>query len=267
MFGKRILKSVFILLISSVSASHGEEAAPRPTPSAEAIVKAADKRIYAMKDQTAQVTFRVVDTDGVEKKTIFRLYWKNYFGQDHINSKTLLTTESPENDRGIKFLVWENVDEAQADRWLYLPELRQVRRIQPGLHRHEKEPDSDLLFEDMRRRRVDEDEHQLLGEEAIRGDLCYVIENRPKGKGLYGKTIIYISKNDGTVRKIDYFSETGARLKVQWIDWRQIDRYFVWKASQIFNTQASRKTFIEVDDVKLDIGLPDDQFSERALRK
>lgn len=259
--------ALFVFLILLPSALRAEESPPKPTPSAEAIIKASNKRIYAAKDQTSDVIFRIVDTDGSEKKTVFRLYWKNYGGEENLNSKTLLVTESPENDRGVKFLLWENVDEAQADLWLYLPELRQVRRIQPGRHHHEKEPDSDLLFEDMRQRRAERDTHRLLGEESVRGEPCYIIENRPKEKSLYEKTVTAISKNDGTVRRIEYFSEEGILLKTQWIDWRQIDRYFVWKTSEIFNAQSSRKTYVEVNNVKLNSGLPDDQFSERALRR
>ena len=108
-----------------------QEAPPKQEPTAEAILKAAHKRMYGIKDQTSQVTFRIVDTDGTEMKTIFRLYWKNYAGQENLHSKTLLVTESPVSDKGIKFLLWERAQENQAELWLYLPELRQVRRLQP----------------------------------------------------------------------------------------------------------------------------------------
>ncbi|MBI3805292.1 MAG: outer membrane lipoprotein-sorting protein [Nitrospirae bacterium] len=259
---------LFTLLLLLASPSAAEEAPPKPAPSPEAILKAAYKRMYGMKDETAQVVFRVVDTSGAEKKTLFRLYWKNYFGQDGLNSKSLLVTEAPAHDKGEKFLLWERTDENKADLWLYLPELRQVRRLQPGRHHHhEAEPESDLFFEDMQQRPVDRDEHQLLSEEEVRGEACYVIENRLKGNPLYGKTIVYISKTDGTLRKVDYFAADGKQVKMQWIDWQQIDQAFVWKASQVVSTESSRKTFVEVTDVKVNVGLQDDQFSERALRR
>jgi outer membrane lipoprotein-sorting protein len=264
---KTILISVLLSALSFPSFVRGEESPPKPTPSAESILKASLKRIYSVKDQTADVSFRVVDEKGTEKKTLFKLYWKNYSGKDNINSKALLVTESPSHDKGQKFLIWEYVEEDKADLWLYLPELRQVRRVQPGRHHHEDEPESDLLFEDMHQRRIETDDHLLLPEEEVRGEACYVIENKLKGKGLYSKTITYISKNDGTIRKIDYFSPEGPLLKTQWIDWQQIDQNFVWKTSQIFNAQTPRKTFVEVTNVKINVNLSDDQFSERALRK
>ncbi|SRR5579884_810703 len=259
-----LLLSLLLLPTPSLIA---QEIPPKPTPTAEAILKAAYKRMYAMKDQTSQVTFRVVSTDGSEKKTTFRLYWKGYTDQDNLTSKTLLVTESPSSDKGMKFLLWERPQENQADLWLYLPELRQVRRLQPGRHHHEKEPDSDLLFEDMHQRPVEWDQHRLLPEDDVRGEPCYVVESTLKNHHLYGKKILYISKNEGTARKIDYFSDAGTLLKTQWIDWQQVDKAYVWKASQVVNAESSRKTFVEVSDVKINVGLQDDQFSERTLRK
>jgi outer membrane lipoprotein-sorting protein len=259
-----LIVSLFLIPASSLMA---QETPPKQAPTAEAILKAAHKRMYGMKDQTSQVTFRIVDSDGTEKKTIFRLYWKNFSGQENLHSKTLLVTESPVSDKGIKFLLWERAQENQADLWLYLPELRQVRRLQPGRHKHEDEPDSDLLFEDMHQRPVEWDEHQLLPEAEVRGEPCYVVESKLKGHHLYGKKILYISKNEGTLRKVDYFSDGGTLLKTQWIDWQQVDQQFVWKGSQVVNAESSRKTFVEVSDVKINVGLQDDQFSERALRR
>ncbi len=263
------LKGAFLLfsLFLPLSLAAGE-AAPKPALSAEAILKASSKRMYNLKDQTSRVTFRVVDTDGTEKKSVFRLYWKNYYGKEDINSKSLLITEAPAHDKGEKFLLWERPEEKQADIWLYLPELRQVRRIQSGgHHHHDKEDDSDLLFEDMHQRAVERDEHTLMADEEVRGELCYVIERRLKGHPLYGKKIFSISKNEGTLRKIDYFSDEGTLLKTQWIEWQQVGESWVWKDSEILNAQSSRKTFVELSNVKVNGGLPDDRFSERALRQ
>lgn len=243
------------------------ETSPKTPPSAEAILKASNKRMYGLKDQTSQVTFRVVNPDGTEKKSVFRLYWKNHFGKENLNSKTLLITESPATNKGEKFLLWERPEENQADIWLYLPELRQVRRIQSGGHQHDKEDDSDLLFEDMHQRAVEKDEHQLKDDQEVRGEPCYVIESRLKGHPMYGKKVFYISKNEGTTRMIEYYSDRGALLKTQSIDWQQIGESFVWKSSQIVNAESSRKTIVELTEVKVNVGLQDDQFTERALRK
>lgn len=251
-----------------------EESAPKteaepakPALSAEAILREAAKRMYGLKDQTAQVTFHIVDSDGKEKKSVLRLYWKNYFGKENLSSKSFLVTESPAHDKGEKFLLWERPEESQTDIWLYLPELRQVRRLQSGgHHHHDKEDDSDLLFEDIHQRPIEKDEHKLLAEEQVKGEPCYVIESRLKGHPFYGKKVIFLSKNDWTIRKITYFSEEGALLKTQWIEWQKIGDNLVWKNSEVVNARTSRKTTVELSNIKINVGLPDDQFSERALR-
>ncbi|MBI3804231.1 MAG: outer membrane lipoprotein-sorting protein [Nitrospirae bacterium] len=268
---QNILSSAFLLvslLVLPPLSLADDESPAKPVPSAEAILKASNKRIYELKDQTSQVTFRLVNTDGTEKKTVMRLYWKNYFGKDNINSKTLLVTESPAHDKGEKYLLWERPEEKQADIWLYLPELRQVRRLQSGgHHHHDKEDDSELVFEDMHQRPLERDEHKLLADEEVRGEPCYVIETHFKDHPLYSKKTSYISKKEGTVRRIDYFSDEGKLLKTQWIEWQQVGESLVWKGSEVVNAQTSRKTFVELSNVKVNVGLSEDQFSERALRQ
>lgn len=257
-----VIVIVSLSVLSSVLVSEGEETSVTPSP--EAILKAAYKRMYAMDDQTGRVTFRVVEATGIEKKTLLKLFWKNEFGRNNLNSKLLFVIESPPGKKGEKFLVWESVEEGKADLLFYLPELRQVRRVQPDRHKHDGEEESDLLFEDMQFRRIETDEHRLLTEKKVRGEPCFVIENRWKENRLYGKTIMYISKSQGTTRKIEYFSREGALLKTQYIEWRQIGRIFVWKASQIFNAKSRRKTFIEMSDVKVNIGLSDSVFFRKS---
>ncbi len=268
-FQKTVLKALLTVLFLSASSSFAEEET-KPVPSslsAETILLEANQRMYAVKDQTAQVTFRVVNANGVEKKTVFRLYWKNYIGQENLVGKILLVTEFPAHDKGEKFLLWERTEENQSDLWLYLPDLRQVRRIQQEKHRHDKEDDSDLLFEDIHPRPIDRDEHRLLPDETVRGESCAVIETLFKGHPLYLKKRVYISKGEGVIRRIDFFSPAGGLLKTQSIDWQKIDQVWVWKTSQVVHANALRKTFVEMTDVKVNVGLTDDQFSERALRR
>jgi len=223
--------------------------------------------MYGHQDQQAKLTFRMVDSDGTESKAELELYWKNYAGQEGINSKTLMVSESPIKERGKKFLVWEYVEEGKADQWIYLPELRQVRRVQPQRHHHEGELESELVIEDVRQRRIEKDIHRLLPERDVNGEACDVVETQIQGDSLYRKTIKSLSKKDGTLRKVEYFSDAGALIKTQSIVWEQVGGAWVWKSSETLNAQTGRKTHLEFSDTQVDIGLEDDQFSERALRR
>ncbi len=235
--------------------------------SALSILKDAQKQMYVMKDQSSQLTFRIVDAKGKESKTVFQLYWKNYDGLDDLNSKTLLITEAPIEDKGTKFLVWEYLEESQVDQWIYLPELRQVRRVLPNHKHHDGKMASDFLIDDVRRRRFEKDQQSQLADEEVKGEPCSVIENHPQAESPYGKSVMYFSKKDDTLQKVAYFSEKGDLLKTQWITWEKIDEIFVWKHSEVLDAHTGQKTLVELSDTKVNIGLRDDQFSNRALRR
>ncbi len=256
---------LIIALFFSLGASpSAEEANP---PSAAALLAASQKKTYRLEDQSAALSFRMVDTDGKSSESTYTLYWKNYKGEEGINSKSLFVTHSPIKDKDKKFLVWEYVEEGKADQWIYLPELRQVRRVQPHRHHHDGELESELVIEDVRQRRIEKDIHRLRPEQDVAGEPCDVVETEIQGESLFRKTIKYLSKKNGTLRKIEYLSETGEILKTQLIDWEEVQGEWVWKRSETINARTGRKTLLELSDIKVNVGLRDDQFSERALRR
>ena len=130
---------------------------------------------------------------------------------------------------------------------------------------------SDLTFGDMGQRRLDEDTHKTIGEETYRDVPCYVVESAPKEEeSIYSKKISWVSKQDYTIQKIDYYDRNGRLLKRQTIDWQTLkekgEDIFVWKKTEIVNVQNGHKTIFEVSDLKLNIGLSDGDFTERVLR-
>lgn len=260
---RSFLFSFFLLWIFSASVWGQDQAAP----SAVSILKRAQDKMYQLKDQRATLTFSTHSPSEKEQKSVLELYWKNYEGKEGINSKSLFITESPLKDKGKKFLIWEYVEEGKADQWIYLPELRQVRRVQPHRHHHDGEMESELVIEDVRLRRIETDTHRLLPEEELEGESHAVIETQIQGGVLYKKTKKYFSQTTGLLDKIEYFSEAGTLVKTQSIDWEEVDGTWVWKRSETLNARTGRKTRIELSAIAVNTGLRDDQFSERALRR
>ncbi len=254
----------FLLCVALPSRLWGQETAPL---SAESILIAAENRMYAFQDQSSRMTFRIIGVNGAEDRSVFTLYWKNYEGLDGFNSKSLFVTELPKKDKGQKFLVWEYVDEGQSDQWIYLPELRQIRRVHPNHHQHEGTVSSDLLMTDVRKRRIDKDKHRLLPEEKVNNDLCYVVEKNPVTDSPYSRMVLYISKKDNTLRKVDFYSEKGDLAKTQTIDWEEIGGAFVWKRSETIDARTGSKTIVELSQTRINRGLRDDLFTDRALRR
>lgn len=225
------------------------------------------RSLYNAKDQVSTVTLQLVDKDGSERKIVTRRFWKNYSGQDGLDSKTLFWTEFPPDNRGTGFLIWDYAIEGKPDDlWLYLPSLRQTRRMTTR-DQDDAFMGSDLTFADMGQRRLDEDVHTLLTEGNVNNIPCYVIQTVPKEKNsIYGKKVSWISKKDWLTLKIDYFDRKGDLLKTQTIEWLEKGGFHIYSQMVVKNVQTTHSTIFTISNLQLDNGLKDDEFTERALK-
>ncbi len=225
------------------------------------------RELYSFKDQIATVTLQLIDKDSSERKIVTRRLWKNYSGQDSLDSKTLFWTDYPPENRGTGFLIWDyTTDGKPDDLWLYLPSLRQSRRMTTR-DQDDAFMGSDLTFADMGQRRLDEDVHTLMGEGQLNNIPCYVVQSVPKEKNsIYSKRVSCISKKDLLTLKIDYYDRKGDFLKTQNIDWQEKSGFHIYKQMVVKNVQTGHSTIFTISDLKLNNGLKDDELTERALK-
>lgn len=253
-----------ISLFLSATAAFAQEKAPELS-GAEIIKKSRDL-IYEIEDQKNKVILTLVEKDGSKKKIEATRYWKNYRSQGGFDSKMLLLTDFPPDSRGVAFLIWDYSEENKTDDlWIYLPALRKVRRIS-AQDQNDAFLGSDLTFGDMGQRRLDEDDHKFIKEEVYQGMPTYVVESIPREKtSLYSKKVSWISKDNWTVLKIDYYDNNQKLLKRQVIDWQKLNDLHVWKKTEVTNVQNGHRTIFEVSDLKVNAGLQDGDFTERTL--
>lgn len=235
------------------------------------------RELYLAKDQVSTVTLRKIDKKGDEQKIVTKRYWKAYGGKEGFESKTLFVTEVPPDQRGVGFLIGDYVKAGQPDDLrLYLPSLKQVRRMTTR-EQDDAFMGSDLTFADLGQRELDEDTHTLLRTEkchAADGKQqssvtleCYVVESVPKDKeSLYGKKLTWVPTGDFTPVKIDYYDRKGELLKTQAIEWQHPDNVWAWKKAEVKNVQTAHRTLFEISDLRNNVGLSDDDFTERALK-
>jgi len=274
------LVRVTLFLLATIGLSPvftAAQTAPAPSapsgqlPSGADVMKKSKDLLYRIQDQKNKVTLKLIEKDGAQREIVVWRYWKNYNNQDGFGSKTVLFTESPADSRGVAFLIWDYSAEGKPeDLWLYLPALRNTRRIS-ARDQNDAFLGSDLTFGDMGQRRLDEDDHKTLGEETFRGVPSFIVESIPKDKDtIYGKKLTWVSEVDYTIQKIDYYDQNGRLLKRQTIDWQTLkDRgndVYVWKKTEIVNVQNGHKTIFEVSDLTLNVGLTDADFTERVLK-
>lgn len=275
---KKRQRWIWILLIAGLSirpalaqAPAQAPAAPETLPSGEELIKKSKELLYEIKDLKNRVTLKLIDRSGSVKEIVASRNWKNYNNENGFSSKTVIFTELPADLRGQSILIWDYAStEKGEDIWIYLPGLRNVRRVLPQ-QQDEAFMGSDLTFADMGQRRLDEDVHQTIKKESYRGVPCFVVESTPKVKGgLYSKKVNWVSESDYTIQKIDYYDRTGNLLKRQTIDWNALKEgeknVYTWKKTDIVNVQNGHKTIFLVSDLKVNIGLPDEDFTERVLQ-
>jgi outer membrane lipoprotein-sorting protein len=241
-----------------------------PAGNGEEIIKQSKELLYRINDQKNKVTLTLIDQSGSKREIVAWRYWKNYNNQGGFTSKTGIFTLSPPDLRGQAILIWDYTGGKPEDLWLYLPVLRNTRRLQPT-EQDEAFMGSDLTFGDMGQRGIEEDTHTLVGKEVYKGTPCFVVESVPKDKdSFYKKKVTWVSEKDYTIQKIDYYDRNGNLLKHQTIDWQILKgkkgNVYVWKRTDLVNVQTGHKTSFEVSDLKVNIGLSDNDFTERVLK-
>jgi len=227
-------------------------------------------------DQRSQLAITLVDKDGSEKKNIYKRLWKNYHGKDGIDDKMVLFTVFPPDAEGVGFMRWaysENADK-NADQWIYLPTLKKIRRVSvrdPG----DSFLGSDLTYFDISGRSIDADEHKVVKTERSGASDIIVVESTPKpgSDSLYSKVVSYFVKgvnddwNSCTKRKTDFYDKKGQPLKQQVITWQQVKNAWVWDEMAVRNVQTGHSSVFKITDVEINVGLKDDVFSERNLKR
>lgn len=225
----------------------------------------------AIRDETARMVIRRIDGRGVERVSTHRLYWKNLFGDKGLLGKALLTTLSPLDKRGEGFLLWQTEQASLSQAWLYLPELRQVRRLPISGHEehaHGRDQSSDLAlgFEQLGTRLVGTN-GTLIGRETLDGVGYLILEDQSTASDdLLPLRRFWISPTDFTIGKIEYRDTAGRLVRSQRIAWERIDRAWVWKRTEIQPAGAPDRTIVELDDIAVNTDLQDRLFTVETLK-
>lgn len=216
------------------------------------------------KDSYSRSEMILVDGRDNKREREVLVYRKDYGDL----SKTLIRFTQPADIEGTGLLSWENKDRDD-DQFLYLPELRRVRRIASG-KKDRSFVNTDFTYEDLERRKVEKDDHRLLGEEQYGEWKCYVLESIPKkgGDSQYSKLVSWIAMDTYLSVKSEYYGK-GMKLNKTFTAQRVelIDGILTITESTMADLEKNHQTITKVKEVKYNSGLGDDVFSKRNLEK
>lgn len=247
-----ILISAFLLSAASLSALTGKEIMQEASDSNEA-------------DSThSLVDLKLIDKSNSMSTRIIEMFGKKNSKDE---SLSLIIFHSPASVKNTRFLSLENKGRG-SDQWIYLPALKKVRRIAAG-EGNKSFMGTDLTYDDMGSRNIEDDTHKLAGENKVNGRACYVVESIPRNgtKSQYSKRISFVDKERMIPLKMELFDKEGKLLKIMVMgDIKNIQGHWTPLSTSMENVQEKHKTIITITKIVYDEKLPDGIFTTRFLQ-
>lgn len=205
----------------------------------------------------------IVDANGNKQMRQFTILRQDK--EDHGDQNMLVFFSRPTDVSGTVFLVGKKVT-TDDDRWLYLPGLDLVKRISAG-DKRTSFVGSHFYYEDVSGRNPNEDTYTLLTEQSK--GASYFVKGQPKEPSSveFSYLIAQIDKKTMMPMQVTYFDGNGDKLReMKVLKTQNIAGFNTVMHSRI--TQFSDNSFTEMQfrNVKYNLGLPDNIFSERSLR-
>ena len=218
---------------------------------------------YAGKDMKAEVKMSLINREGKVRNRELVMLRKNMPKNDE--QKYFMYFNSPADVRRMTFMVWKypNRDDG---RWLFIPAINLVNRIAAN-DKRSSFVGSDFTYEDISGRDLQSDTHIIIGEEAINERNCYKIESVSVEEAEFSKKIIWIDKSNFLPIKEEYYNIQNELYKRFTADeLKEVNGMWTVMKRTMENVKRGHKTIVEYIDVKYNVGIPDNLFTERFLR-
>ena len=212
------------------------------------------------KDMKSNMSMLLTNKNGKTRTSKIRSYSKDE------NKKQILWFLAPADDKGVAYLKIEH-ENKNDDMKLWLPNFKKIRRIS-SKKKSESFMGSDMSYEDMTSRNIDEYTYSILGSEKIDNVDCYILESVPSGiKTEYSKHISWITKDMHLPVKEESFDKNGELLKNKSIIYQQLKEYSIMIELHVKNVQRNHQTILKFDNIEVDSGIKDNIFHEKNLKR
>lgn len=228
----------------------------------EIVTKANLASYYAGNDGLANVKMTIKDAQGRERVRQFRILRLDM--QDGGEQKFYVYFDQPADVAKTVFMVWKHMGKDD-DRWLYLPALDLVRRIAAG-DKRSSFVGSTFVYEDVSGRALTEDTHELAGET----DEFYQVKNTPKDpkSAEFASYVVSIRKDNFLPVKAEYFNAAGKVIRsIEALEIQDVQGNPTVMKSVAKDFQSGGETTMQFGDVKYDVGITEEIFAERYLRR
>lgn len=229
---------------------------------ADAVVEKANQASYYVgQDGRASVKMTISDARGGTRERAFTILRMNTQGG---NQKFYVYFTEPADVRKMAYLVWKNVG-GDDDRWLWLPALNLKKRIAPG-DKRTSFVGSDFFYEDVSGRSLADDSHQMV---AVT-DQHYLVKNVPKDPATveFAWYQVWIDRQTFLPMKAEYYDASGSPYRVvEALEVETVQGYPTVMVAEAHDLKSGSKTRNEFSLVEYDLGLKEQVFTERFLRR
>jgi len=224
--------------------------------------KAEKASYYQGQDGRSFVSMTITDNQNRTRSRKLTILRKSMSDDGVGNQRFYVYFHGPSDVRDTTFLVWKYPDKTD-DRWLYLPALDLVNRIAAEDERSSF-VGSDYFYEDVSGRGANEDNHII---EDIT-DTYYVLKSTPKTPDLveFDHYISYIHKDSFIPVQVEYYADGEQYRQYTANTVKTIDGFPTVTKSTMKDVENGGQTVLEYTQVKYNVGLQKDIFSERYLR-
>ena len=202
---------------------------------------------------------------------------------DDVAYKDLVMFTAPTQVKGLATLTWTYMgSKRQADSWLWIPSLKKIRKISQA-NADDSFLGTDFTNEDILTRRFEDETYKLIKEENFKGYTCefdkktyfkgapcFVIEAAPKrSPWYYSKRILWVDKRTGGGIYEEMYDSLGRMYKTIFKDYEIYNVHGKEYSTQVLleakDLRTRHHTVVTNTDIKFDLGLSEDLFTERAL--
>lgn len=192
---------------------------------------------------------------------------------------TVFDIRGPASKKDTRVLQMER-SKREDDRWIYMPKLKQVRRIPMG-ERYKQFVGCEFTYNDMAVRHVDDDKHEMLEKDVSitvpggRKYQCWKIKSVPlkKSEVEYSYRIQYIDKETYLPAKIEYFDKKNQDQIMKTYtteDWIYLTsktgkKYTMRMKARMANNKTGRETVLEIKDPIMDGPMSEAYFTQQYL--
>jgi len=263
-----ILAGIFLMQSSGTSLR-----AAMDVPDARPIIeKMLHNYYYSNSDGRSHAMMEITSRNGQKRNRDFVILRKNI--PDSLNQFYYVYFYEPTDVRGVVFLVHKQ-NQRDDDRWLYLPAIDLVRRISAN-DKRSSFVGSDFTYEDVSGRRLSDDEYEYVGEEAFQSfgkvadRTAIIIKAIPKERGAveFSYRMIWVDKEYLLPLKVEHYNKRNEMYKV----FEALHIEIIQETPTIIkgimkDLENKSQTIMEFKEVEYDLGIDDDIFTERYLRR